>query len=390
MVQTGTGKDRIRDNELEIVASGDATKKLVFDASAIATATTRTINMPDSDIDLTYCTLLYVTTISTTPYDVLVSDNLVICLGNAASVVLPSAVTMGVGKRFIIKSASETLITITSDGGTMDGDSTYYLGVKYQSIAFESDGTNWFIPYAYKTPPESVAMYSDVTTQVHGHVGAATDIYPVQFNNTEIENGLSRDNRGDGVEVSISNATPAVITWAGHGMAIGDTVYLTTNGTLPTGLEMNQKYYINTAGFTTDAFQVALYPEDTSIATSDAGSGTQKCHNSGNIFFTSSGEYLVAVSAIVDTDTINKKMNLWLYVDGSDVTRSNTIVNCPNSSSEMVLAVTFIVTATASSYMQLRTTANDDGVRMLTTLAGSDPTRPACPSIIVTINKISK
>jgi len=390
MVQTGTGKDRIRDNELEIVASGDATKKLVFDASAIATATTRTITMPDSDVDLSDVALSAVTTITTTPYDVLVGDGLVLCAASAASVVLPSAVTMGAGKRFIIKSKVDSVITLTTDGGTMDGEATLYLAVREQSLVLESDGTNYHVPYAYKTAPESVAMYSDSTTQTHPNVGGANDAYPVQFNATEVEHGLTRDNGGAGTTVSISNANPAVITWAAHGMSIGDAVYFTTDGALPTGLTANTKYYILTAGFAAGEFEVSTNPEGIAIATSDAGSGTQTGHDSSRICFTTSGEYLVAVSAIADSDTTNKKMELWANVDGANVARSNTIVNMPNANSEMIIAVTFIITATATSCLQLRTTADNDGVQMLATAAGSDPTRPACPSIIVTINKISK
>lgn len=73
---------------------------------------------------------------------------------------------------------------------------------------------------------------------------------------------------------SISNASPAVFTKAAHGYAIGDSIVLSTSGTLPTGLTAGTVYYIITAGFTVNAFEVALTPGGTAINTSGAGSGT--------------------------------------------------------------------------------------------------------------------
>jgi len=331
-----------------------------------------------------------VTTITSTPYNVLVTDNFIICGAGSASVVLPSAVTSGAGKRFIVKNNITTKITITSLGGNMDDETTLYLAVEHQSLVFESDGTNWLVPYAYKTPPVSIAGYSDSTTQAHGHVGGAADAYPVQFDTTDDEHGITRDNGGAGTTVTISNATPAVVTWAAHDMQIGDTVYFETTDTLPTGITANTKYYINTAGFAAGEFQIAAFPEDTSINTSCAGAGTHTGHDSGNIRFTSTGHYIVMVSAIADADANQKSMDLWLYVDGVNVANTNTIVQLPTANTEVVLAVPFIVVAVDGTTMQLRTAADDTGVQMKATAAQANPARPACPSIIVGIFKVSK
>ena len=73
---------------------------------------------------------------------------------------------------------------------------------------------------------------------------------------------------------SISNASPAVLTLNSHGRAIGDAIVLSTSGALPTGLTVGTVYYIITAGFTANAFQVSLTPGGAAINTSSAGSGT--------------------------------------------------------------------------------------------------------------------
>lgn len=73
--------------------------------------------------------------------------------------------------------------------------------------------------------------------------------------------------------VTISNASPAVITWNSHGKSIGNTVSFSTTGGLPTGLVAGTVYYIIAAGFGANAFQVSLTAGGSAINTSSAGSG---------------------------------------------------------------------------------------------------------------------
>ena len=72
---------------------------------------------------------------------------------------------------------------------------------------------------------------------------------------------------------SISNATPAVFALNSHGLSIGDAIQLSTTGALPTGLSTATVYYVIAAGFTANAFEVALTPGGTAINTTGAGSG---------------------------------------------------------------------------------------------------------------------
>ncbi len=72
--------------------------------------------------------------------------------------------------------------------------------------------------------------------------------------------------------VTISNADPAVVSWAAHGQPNGTPVVLTTTGTLPAGLSPNTLYYIINGG--TGTFQVALTPTGAPIKTTSAGTGT--------------------------------------------------------------------------------------------------------------------
>jgi hypothetical protein len=74
--------------------------------------------------------------------------------------------------------------------------------------------------------------------------------------------------------VTITNAAPAVITWADHGLTADDVVRFTTTGTLPSGLVVGTSYYV--IPVTTDTFRVCLASDGkngTPVNTSSVGSG---------------------------------------------------------------------------------------------------------------------
>ena len=73
---------------------------------------------------------------------------------------------------------------------------------------------------------------------------------------------------------SISNASPAVFTLTSHGLSINDAIVLSTSGALPTGLTVGTIYYVISAGFTANAFQVSTSLGGAAVNTSSAGSGT--------------------------------------------------------------------------------------------------------------------
>lgn len=84
--------------------------------------------------------------------------------------------------------------------------------------------------------------------------------------------------------VTVTIATPAVMTWTGHGLLTGDSITLTTSGALPTGLTANTQYFItkidaNTFNLSTSLINVAAA---TKIATTGSQSGTQTGHSPRN------------------------------------------------------------------------------------------------------------
>jgi hypothetical protein len=73
--------------------------------------------------------------------------------------------------------------------------------------------------------------------------------------------------------VTISNASPGVITLASHGLAANDPIIFYTTGALPTGLTAGTKYYVKTV-LDANTFTVSATAGGTAINTSSAGSGT--------------------------------------------------------------------------------------------------------------------
>ncbi len=72
--------------------------------------------------------------------------------------------------------------------------------------------------------------------------------------------------------VTISNASPGVVTMTGHGLAANTPIRLSTTGGLPTGLSPATTYYVKTV-LDADTFTLSATPGGTVINTSSAGSG---------------------------------------------------------------------------------------------------------------------
>jgi hypothetical protein len=74
--------------------------------------------------------------------------------------------------------------------------------------------------------------------------------------------------------ITMTIASPAVLSWAAHGLPIGGAFQLTTTGALPTGVSINTTYYVITAGFGANSFQFAATPGGAAIVSTGSQSGT--------------------------------------------------------------------------------------------------------------------
>lgn len=77
--------------------------------------------------------------------------------------------------------------------------------------------------------------------------------------------------------VTISQATPGVVTWSSHGLSAGYPVWISSTGSIPGGLTAERTYYL--AQVAAGTFQLANAPSGSSIATTSAGSGTHTAYS---------------------------------------------------------------------------------------------------------------
>lgn len=101
--------------------------------------------------------------------------------------------------------------------------------------------------------------------------------------------------------VTVTIASPAVFTLAGHGLVADQPVRFTTTGALPTGLSTSDVYYVISTGLTADDFRVATSVGGSAVNTSGSQSGTHSVAKVKNA--TSGGPVTVATGATVTVPT---------------------------------------------------------------------------------------
>jgi len=154
-------------------------------------------------------------------------------------------------------------------------------GLRYVRTTRDSTQLSRVIPFTYNTTQTMVIELGALS--VRFHTAGAALLCPA---------GPAW--RGNNATVTISNATPAVVTWAAHGLAAGDKVLFTTTGTLPAPLAPNTAYYVSATGLVAGSFQISLTAGGASIATTTAGSGVHTgwlCYLPGDLVSSAGTNY---------------------------------------------------------------------------------------------------
>lgn len=114
--------------------------------------------------------------------------------------------------------------------------------------------------------------------------------------------------------------------------------------------------------------------------------------NNSRVYVPTSGSYEIIFSGIADLNAPGpapKHIELFLAIDGTPVADSNTRVAITNINEEMTVVASFIYDMNDGQYVELYTYGDDTDCRWLATAAGTVPDRPATPSVIMTVKKIS-
>lgn len=213
------------------------------------------------------------------------------------------------------------------------------------------------------------------------------------------------------------NLTPTRVTFVGSGKEIDDdaeftyndttntlsvgnitatgnvtAAYFTGNGSGLTGTVGGSRYFGGFLSTTTQTNTSAGNALPMTFDTADVfnsgvqlGSPTPNSH----IIINNPGVYNIQFSAQLDkTDAGVDTVDIWLSQDGVNVPNTNTTVTLTGNDDKVVAAWNFLVqTTTANSYFQLYWTSIDTNLRIFAQGTQINPTRPAIPSVILTVTQ---
>jgi hypothetical protein len=80
---------------------------------------------------------------------------------------------------------------------------------------------------------------------------------------------------------------------------------------------------------------------------------------------------------------------VWLSKNGTNVAETNGQVNVPQSGGKTIAAWNYLIQANSGDYFELYWSSTDTSLEVLYAGAGTNPTRPVTPSIIVTVTQVA-
>lgn len=126
------------------------------------------------------------------------------------------------------------------------------------------------------------------------------------------------------------------------------------------------------------------------LNTTDIATGVSIASNS-RITIAQPGIYNIMFSAQFGriSGTGFSTIEVWLRKNGVDVEQSNGVFNVPQSGGKNVASWDYIVSANAGDYYEFYWSSSDTNVILTAYAAGTGPTRPATPSLAVTVMQVA-
>jgi hypothetical protein len=109
----------------------------------------------------------------------------------------------------------------------------------------------------------------------------------------------------------------------------------------------------------------------------------------GKIRITNAGVYNIQFSAQLDkTDGGDDEAEIWLSVNGTNVPWSSSVISIHSNNGKDIPAWNWFYEFAANDYFQIFWHSADTDMRILARSAQTTPTRPAVPSVILTVNLV--
>jgi len=230
----------------------------------------------------------------------------------------------------------------------------------------------------------SYGSFYDTTDQLDG---STTTAYHIRLNTTAASSGVSITNKQAVFTGTIDDGTPP-----GAGTVL--TVSTVASGTIYSGMVVSGTGI--TAGTRITAFGTGTggtgtYTVDTS---QEVASTTITGNLPSQITVAESGLYNVQFSIqFINADSNFHAASVWLRKNDTDVADSNSEFSIPSkhgsTDGRLIAALNYFVELAADDYLELMWSAQDSNISIQYLAAQTSPTRPATPSVIVTVARVS-
>lgn len=167
-----------------------------------------------------------------------------------------------------LSTAGSSQVFATSAGVTTDSTGTSMMSLP----AFTKTAAGGFT-WTLGSGGSALDIGAGVTASAWYHV------FVIQRPDTGVVDELFSLAPGTSSTVTITNASPGIVTWTAHGLQANTPVVFTTTGALPTGLTAGTQYFVKTV-VSADTFSVSATQGGAAINTSSAGSGTHTATSS--------------------------------------------------------------------------------------------------------------
>lgn len=135
---------------------------------------------------------------------------------------------------------------------------------------------------------------------------------------------------------------------------------------------------------TTDTAQLVTF--DTNVMLVKSAHSTSV--NPSRVTINEAGNYIVFVTTQATASGAGHTLDCWFRINGTDVVNSNVKTTIVNSNDQKLVTITMPMALTAGQYVELAISADHNSVSLTSSIAGTSPTRPASPAVIMTIDRL--